>query len=150
MRLTKSFTSFAVAFEAANCPALTSAMPPCAAFVMKSLSALLSDAAEVPVVDVVADVSVADVLVVLAEVSDVAVSFFLHPNAIKETIAKRKSKLRLISSTPPSAALQCTKSSKAGFTTGGKEHQRASRTHRWSCKAERIFEADVSADSATA
>src|SRR5437762_2435717 len=143
MRLPKSFTSFAVAFEAANCPALTSAMPPCAAFVMKSLSAPLSDAADVPVVDVVADVSVADVLVVLADVSDVVVSFFLHPNAIKQTIAKRKSKLRLIGS-PPSDALQCTKSSKAGFTTGGKERLRASRTHRWSCKAERIFEADVS------
>src|SRR5437868_1508995 len=105
MRLPKSFTSFAVAFEAASCPAFTSAMPPCAAFVMKSLSASLSDAAEVAVVDVVADVSVADVLVALAEVSDVtvsdvAVSFFLHPNAIKETIAKRKSKLRLIGSTP--------------------------------------------------
>src|SRR6266550_1181681 len=101
MRLPKSFTSFAVALEAANCPAFTSAMPPCAAFVMKSLSALLSDAADVPVVEVVADVSVADVLVELREVSvvavsDVVVSFFAHPTAITETIAKRKMQFRLI------------------------------------------------------
>jgi hypothetical protein len=59
---------------------------------MNVLSASDTDA-DVPVVDVVLDVSVADVLVLLADVSDVVVSFFLQPNAINETIANRKIQL---------------------------------------------------------
>ncbi len=65
---------------------------------MKVLSASDTDA-DVPVVEVVLDVSVANVLVVVA-VSDVAVSLLLHPNAIRETIAKRKIQLRLMSFHP--------------------------------------------------
>jgi hypothetical protein len=65
MRLPYSFTSLFVPFAAANCPKVTSAIPPCAAFAMKALSASDIDA-DVAVVEVVADVSLAVVLVVVS------------------------------------------------------------------------------------
>src|SRR5260370_28240809 len=152
LRLAKSFTSLLAAFVAAICPRFTSAIPPCAAFAMNALSASDTDA-DVPVVDVVLDVSVADVLVVLAKVSvvavsDVVVSFFLHPKAIRETIASRKIQFLVIGFVS-FGSLQCMKSSSPPFTAGGKVRLPASSTRRASCKAVQTLEERVSAGPAT-
>src|SRR6266852_6246433 len=100
MRLPKSFTSLLVALAAASWPRLTSIMPPSAAFVAKSLSAVFSGvvlvAAVVPAVDVVAEVSDAVVLVVLVAVVSVVVSLFLQPNANATMNASGKIKLLFI------------------------------------------------------
>src|SRR4051795_7826711 len=91
MRLPKFFTSGLVPFDDAICPSITSAMPPCAAFMTKSLSAGSSELTVPPVepvldVLVVPDVSVplvstvdvvADVSVPLVVVDDVSVLLFV-------------------------------------------------------------------------
>src|SRR3954464_9420429 len=109
MRLPKFFPSGLVPFDDAICPSITSAMPPCAAFITKSLSAGSSELTVPPVepvlvVLVVPDVSVplvstvdvvADVSVPLVVVVDVSVLLFVSLWQAKAVIASAQTSARI-------------------------------------------------------